>query len=81
MKSLGRNDAKVAVKVPVSPTLGALDSFSNLPKCMAWVPLMGSREGLVDAGALDEVVEGIFIDTFVDVDATDQAFQVACCFC
>ena len=80
VKSLGRYDAEVAVEVPVSPTQCALDLFPNLPKGVTGVPFMCSREGLVDTWTLDAAVEGILIDTFVDVDATNQAFQVASCF-
>ena len=41
---------------------------------MAGVACVGLSVGLVDTWALDEVVEGGFIDSLVDIDATYQAF-------
>ena len=69
------------MQVPVCATLGALHLFPSLPKCMAWVACVCLSVGLVDTGALDEGVEGGFIDSLVDIDATHQAFQVSRCFC
>ena len=76
VKGLGRDDALLAIQVPVGSTLGAFHPVSNLPQCMAWMLWVFCHVGLVDAGALDEGVEGLFIDTFVDIDATHQAFQI-----
>ena len=56
MECLSGYDALLAVQIPLGATLSAFHPLSNLPKRMAWVPLMGCCEGLVDAGALDEVL-------------------------
>ena len=68
----------LAIQVPVCSTLGAFHLLARLPKCVAGVALVRLIVGLVDAWALDEGVEGTFIDTLVDIGATNQGFEVAC---
>ena len=51
-----------------------------LPKCVAVVPWMVSREGLINAWAGNEELKCFFIDSFVDVESTLQAFEIACGF-
>ena len=77
VKSLCRNDALLAIQVPLGAALRAFDSLSNLPECMTWVSLVFSLIGLVDARAVDEGFESLFIDPFVDVEVANHAFQVA----
>ena len=65
------------IQVPLSAALRAFDSLAHLPECMAVVSLVVSLIGLVDAGAVDESFECLFIDPLVDVEVAHHALQVA----
>ena len=77
MEGLCRNDAMLPIQVPLSAALRAFDSLAHLPECMAWVSLVFSLIGLVDASAVDESFECLFIDPLVDVEVAHHALQVA----
>ena len=71
----------LAIKVPVRATLGALHLLPLLPQTVAWVALGWLRVGLIDTLGCDEVLEGLFIDSFVGVDPTFEASEVPCGLC
>ena len=77
MKGLCRNDAMLPIQVPLSATLRAFDTLAKLPECMAGVALVGSLKGLVDAGAVDECFECLFIDPLVYVEVARHTLQVS----
>ena len=77
VKGLCRNDAMLPIQVPLSATLFTFDSLAHLPECMAWVSMVFSLIGLVDAGAVDEGFECLFIDPLVDVEVAHHTLQVA----
>ena len=93
-ESLRSDDAFFSIKMPLDSALCAADSITFLPKAMGGVPWMSLGVGLIYTVAGDELPEGCFIDTFVDVDATFSALEVArglsnssgvgaccCCWC
>ena len=71
------DDALLTIEVPLAAALGALHLFPFLPEAVAWVCLWWLRKGLIDALGVDEVLEGLFIDSFVGVDPAFEAFEVA----
>ena len=58
-------------------TAGAADLLPFLPQFVAWVSSVVSLKGAVQAWSLDVVLEGLFIDPFVDIGATLGALEVA----
>ena len=77
MKGLCRYDAMLPIQVPLSATLRAFDTLAKLPECMAWVAMVCSLKGLVDAGAVDESFECLFIDPLVYVEVAHHTLQVS----
>ena len=63
--------------MPLDSALCAADSITFSPKAMGGVPWMSLGVGLIYTVAGDELPEGCFIDTFVDVDSTFSALEVA----
>lgn len=79
-ESLRGDDAFVTIEMPLSATLGASHSISFLPKGVGMAVVLVSV-GLIHTLAGEEFLEGRFIDTFVNIDSTFIALEVACCFC
>lgn len=57
--------------------LGAADSISLSPQCVGWVAIVRCGVGLVHTLAVEEVGERCFVNSFVYVDSTLHAFQIA----
>ena len=79
-ESLCGDDSFLAIKVGLGATLSASKTVPLLPKCVAVVPWMVTSVGLIDAWAGNEELKCFFIDSFVDVEAALQAFEIACGF-
>ena len=77
LESLCGDDSFLAIKVGLGATLSASKTVPFLPKCVAVVPWMLTSVGLVDAWAGNEELKCFFIDSFVDVEAALQAFEIA----
>ena len=58
-------------------TAGAADLLPFLPQFVAWVSSVVSLKGAIQAWPLDVVLEGLFIDPFVDIGATLGTLEVA----
>ena len=76
LEPLRENQAVVSIKVSVQPTPFALDAFSNLLQCVCPMGGMLTVEGSINAGAVQELVEQVFIGPFVDGLAAFGALQI-----
>ena len=72
------NQAVLSIKVGVQPTPFALDAFADLPQSVCPMGGMLSVEGSINAGAVQELVEQLFIGPFVDGLVAFGALQVTC---
>ena len=81
LESLCGDDPLLSIKVGLGATLSATKTVPFLPKCVAVVSWIVASESLVNAWAGNEELKCFFIDSFVDVESTLQAFEIACGFC
>ena len=80
-QGLRGDDPLLAVEVPLDPTLQTADFGSFLPYRVRGMACVWCLEGLVHTWAFDESAEGRLIGSFVDVEATLEAFKIASCLC
>ena len=62
----GDDEAFFLIKVALQPTAFAVNGLSNLPQCVSTVCLVLFVEGSINAGAVQELVEELFIGSLVD---------------
>ena len=63
---LAQDHPVFGIQVTLCPTVQAFDAFALLPESMAGMAAMGFGIAFIDAPALGEGLEALFIGSFVD---------------
>ena len=63
---LAQDHPVFGIQVTLCPTVQAFDAFALLPECMAGVAIMAFDIAFIDAPAVKESLETLFVGSFVN---------------